>query len=163
MSKALINFYNKEVDELSGTVKQNYSKIKKITNQNNLIKEKRNSLCARMVYYGLIAVSSVIPFAFAGKSVIALILGLGFVASGLMGTIIGYYKKQKYDSIIDSNRYKIDEIETQNNTLKNEICKRYNRISQIAKQQNTTNSQSNYNYAYASNNTTNTTSNDLSK
>lgn len=153
MNKSLINTYNKEVDDLSGTVKRNNSAITNINNQNNKIKEKRNNLLGRMVYYGLIAISSIIPFAFVGKSVIALILGLSFVASGLTGTIIGFYKKQKYESIINNNENKINNIETQNDTLKTEISKRYIKISEIASQLRAENSQSNNKYAYAKNNT----------
>ena len=149
MNKSLINTYNKEVDELSGTVKKNNSTITNINNQNNIIKEKRNNLFGRMVYYGLIALSSIIPFALASKSIIALILGLGFVASGLTGTIIGFYKKQKYESIININENKINNIETQNDNLRTEISKRYNKISEIASQIRTENTQSNNKYAYA--------------
>ena len=149
MNKSLINTYNKEVDELSGTVKKNNSTITNINNQNNIIKEKRNNLFGRMVYYGLIALSSIIPFTLASKSIIALILGLGFVASGLTGTIIGFYKKKKYESIININENKINNIETQNDNLRTEISKRYIKISEIASQIRTESTQSNNKYAYA--------------
>ncbi len=149
MNKELINFYNKEVDELSTTVKSNYSKLQDIHDQNNKVKEKRNNLCGRMIYYGLIAISSIIPFTFAGKSIVALILGLGFVATGLVSTIVGFNKKKKLEKIITSNDYVINQIEEQNDTLRTEISKRYNRISEIAKQ-NSEKEQTSKRYSFAS-------------
>lgn len=149
MSKELINFYNKEVDELSTTVKKNNNKLQDIHNQNNKVKEKRNNLCGRMIYYGLIAISSIIPFTFAGESIVALILGLGFVTTGLVSTIVAFNKKKKLEKIITSNDYVINQIEEQNDTLRTEISKRYNRISEIAKQ-NFEKEQASKRYAFAS-------------
>lgn len=149
MNKELINLYNKEVDELSTTVKSNYNKLQDIHDQNNKVKEKRNNLCGRMIYYGLIAISSIIPFTFAGESIVALILGLGFVATGLVSTIVGFNKKKKLEKIITSNDYVINQIEEQNDTLRTEISKRYIRISEIAKQ-NSEKEQASKRYAFAS-------------
>lgn len=149
MSKELINFYNKEVDELSTTVKKNNNKLQDIHDQNNKVKEKRNNLCGRMIYYGLIAISSIIPFTFAGESIVALILGLGFITTGLVSTIVGFNKKKKLEKIITTNDYVINQIEEQNDTLRTEISKRYNRISEIAKQ-NSEKEQASKRYAFAS-------------
>ena len=79
----------------------------------------------------------------------ALILGLGFVATGLVSTIVGFNKKKKLEKIITSNDYVINQIEEQNDTLRTEISKRYNRISEIANQ-NSEKEQTSKRYSFAS-------------
>ena len=79
----------------------------------------------------------------------ALILGLGFVATGLVSTIVGFNKKKKLEKIITSNDYVINQIEEQNDTLRTEISKRYIRISEIANQ-NSEKEQTSKRYSFAS-------------
>lgn len=133
MNKKIIE-YSENLETINSQIKNSRQKITSLNYKIDYIKNEKNSITGRMVYYGLFACCSIFSFLFG--TIPAIIIGLGIITLSTTCLGIAGYKKKKINHEIDMHTNEISRIQDYINQLTQEASKNSVAISECYKNSN---------------------------